>query len=142
MPNTQIELNNEYLYIIAVSSSEYFIQNLHWKLGQQSAICWNSLGQCRYYGLNHIYFRNKTFFFQDRKLKLSTSVCKRFSSNFTKFQFIQLIQTIFISIFCIRCLIELIFCDVSRFIFFKQMLKVLAFNLEKQKSFIPKTYII
>ena len=52
-------------------------QNLHWKLGQQSAICWNSLGLFRDYSLNHIFFRNKTFFvFQDKKLKFSASVWK------------------------------------------------------------------
>ena len=50
-------------------------QNLPGKLGQQSAIYWNSLGLCRDYGLNYIFFRNKTFFvFQDRKLKFSASV--------------------------------------------------------------------
>ena len=38
-------------------------QNLYWKLGQQSTICWNSLGLLRDYGLNHIFFRNKTFLF-------------------------------------------------------------------------------
>ena len=38
-------------------------QNLYWKLGQQSTICWNSLGLSRDYGLNHIFVRNKTFLF-------------------------------------------------------------------------------
>ena len=38
-------------------------QNLYWKSGQQSAIFWNSLGLFRDYGLNHIFFRNKTFLF-------------------------------------------------------------------------------
>ena len=38
-------------------------QNLHWKLGQQSAICWNSLCLFRDYGLYRIFFRNKTFLF-------------------------------------------------------------------------------
>ena len=50
-------------------------QKLYWKLGQHSAICWNSLGLFRDSGLNYNFFRNKTFFvFQDRKLKLSASV--------------------------------------------------------------------
>ena len=40
------------------------------------------------------------------------------------------IQTFFISIFSISCLIELKF--------FKQILKISAFYLENQKSFIPK----
>ena len=39
---------------------------------------------------------------------------KIISWNLTKFQHIQLIQTIFISIFSIRCLIVLKFCEVSR----------------------------
>ena len=30
-------------------------QNLHWKLGQQSTICWNSLGLFRDYDLDHIF---------------------------------------------------------------------------------------
>ena len=34
--------------------------------------------------------------------------------HLTKFQLIQLIQTVFISIFSIRCLIELKFCEVSQ----------------------------
>ena len=57
-------------------------QNLPGKLGQQSAICWKSLGLFRDYGL---------IFFQDRKLKLSACVWKRISWNLTKFQLIQLI---------------------------------------------------
>ena len=45
---------------------------------------------------------------------------------------------IVIFIFSIGCLIELKFCEVSPNSFFKQILKVSAFCLEKQKSFIPK----
>ena len=37
---------------------------------------------------------------------------------------------------------ELKFCEVSRNNFSKQMLKVSAFYRKKQKSFIPKKYII
>ena len=33
------------------------------KIGTANAICWNSLGLFREYGLNHIFFRNKTFLF-------------------------------------------------------------------------------
>ena len=36
--------------------------NLPWKLGQQSAICWNTLGLYRDYGLNHIFLGIKLFF--------------------------------------------------------------------------------
>ena len=47
-------------------------QNLSWKLGQQTAICWNSIGLFKDYGLNHICSWNKTFFVsQYKKLKLS-----------------------------------------------------------------------
>ena len=45
----------------ASKAGEY--QNLLGKLGQQSAICWNSLGLFRDYGLNYNFFRNKTFLF-------------------------------------------------------------------------------
>ena len=38
-------------------------QNLPGKLGQQSTICWDSLGLFRDYGLNGLFFRNKTFLF-------------------------------------------------------------------------------
>ena len=40
-----------------------FDQNLHWKLGQQSAICWNSLGLLWDYGLDHVFLRIKLFCF-------------------------------------------------------------------------------
>ena len=33
------------------------------KIRTANAICWNSLGLFRDYGLNHIVFRNKTFLF-------------------------------------------------------------------------------
>ena len=33
------------------------------KIGAANAICWNSLGLFRDYGLNYIFFRNKTFLF-------------------------------------------------------------------------------
>ena len=45
------------------------------KIGTANTICSNSLGLFRDYCLDHIFFRNKTFFvFQDRKLKFSASV--------------------------------------------------------------------
>ena len=47
-------------------------------------------------------------------MKLSTSVWKWILWNLTKFQLIQVFQTIFISVFSIHCLIELKFCEVSR----------------------------
>ena len=59
------------------------------KIGTANKICWNPLDLLRDYGLNYIFFRNKTFVFQDRKLKLSASVWKRISWNLTKLQFNQ-----------------------------------------------------
>jgi hypothetical protein len=44
------------------------------KIRTASAILWISLCIFRDYGLKDIFFRNKTFFFKDRKLKLSASV--------------------------------------------------------------------
>ena len=85
------------------------------------------------YGLNYIFFRNKTFLFF--KLKLSASVWKRISWNLTKFQLIQLIQTIFISIFSIRCLIELKFCEVSRNSFLNRCWKFQLSILKNKKVF-------
>ena len=46
--------------------------------------------------------------------QFSVTIWNRISWNLTKFQLIQLIQTIFISNFSIGCLIELKFCEVSR----------------------------
>jgi hypothetical protein len=34
------------------------------------------------------------------------------------------------------------FCEIFKKIFFKQMVKISAFYLVKQKSFIPKKYMI
>ena len=45
------------------------------KIRTANAICWNSLGLFRDYGLNYIFFRNKTFLlFKIESLKLSASV--------------------------------------------------------------------
>ena len=50
------------------------------KIRTASTIFWIYLGIFRDYGLNNIFFRNKTFFFQDRKLKISELVWKSFNS--------------------------------------------------------------
>ena len=72
------------------------------------------------------------------KLKLSTSVWNWISWNLTKFQLIQLIQTIviFILFYGLSDWVEILW-GFTKF-FFKQILKVSAFYLEIQKSFIPK----
>ena len=78
-------------------------QNLYWKLGQQSAICWNSLGLFRDYGLSHVFFRNKTFLFfkieswnfhVQFKIKIRAT-----SQNFNSFSlFRQLLFSCFLSV--------------------------------------------
>ena len=89
-------------------------QNLPGKLGQQSAIYWNSLGLCRDYGLNYIFFRNKTFLFNKiKKLKFLASVWKRISWNLTKFQLNQTTDRKNENNNCLNQLNELKFCEVS-----------------------------
>ena len=89
--------------------------------------------------------------FEDRKLKLSAFIWNGISWKLTKFQLIQLIQTIVIFIFSICFLIELKFCqdfffqtDAERFsflswktkeVFFLKLLLFRPFSKSKQKSF-------
>ena len=90
------------------------------------------------YDLKSILFRNKTFFFQDRKLKLSACLCSWISWNLTQFQLIQIIQTmvIFIFFYWLSDWVEILWRFMK--FFFKQILKVSAICLDKQKSFNPK----
>ena len=53
-------LANQYPWVIFYPCET---QNLPGKLGQQSPICWNSLGLFTDYDLNHSFHRNKTFLF-------------------------------------------------------------------------------
>ena len=77
------------------------------KIRTASAIFWIYLSITAW----KTFFRNKTLFvFQDRKLKC---VWDLIFWILAKFQLIQFIQTIVISIFAIGCLIELKFCEVS-----------------------------
>ena len=71
-------------------------QKLYWKLGQQSAICWNSLGPFKDYGLNHIYLEIFFLFFKIESWNFQHLFEKEFRESSQKFQLIQLIQTIFI----------------------------------------------
>ena len=48
-------LMNWKVWILILDPDFSFCQNLHWKLGQQSTICWNTLGLSRDYGLNWIF---------------------------------------------------------------------------------------
>ena len=74
----------------------HYIQNLPKKLGQQSAICWNSLGLFR----ESYFFQTQHFFvFQDRKLKLFENKFREASQNFNSF---SSFRQFFISIISIR----------------------------------------
>ena len=81
------------------------------------------------------FFMHKTFLFLKIVSWNFQHLFKKYFTQLTKFQLIQLIQTIFISIFSIHFLIELKFCEVSQN-------SVSAFYIEKQKSFIPRKKII
>ena len=97
-------------------------------MGHRSALCWNYLGLFRDYGLDHIFFRYKTFSFF--RIKFSASVWKRilWSQNFNLFSSFRQLLFLFISIGCpwnVK-----MFWDFTKF-FFKQMLTISAFYLEK-----------
>ena len=109
------------------------IQNHHWKWGQQSAIFWNSLGLFREYGLHYIYLGIKLFVFQDRKLKLSASVWKKIRETSQNFNSISSFRQLLFSFFLSVVWLSWNFVRFHNF-FFKQMLKVSAFYLEKQKK--------
>ncbi len=67
------------------------------------------------YGQKNIFFRNKTFlFFKIESWNFQHMFEKKNSLKLAKFQLIQFIQTIFVFIFSIGCLIELKFCEVSQ----------------------------
>ena len=108
------------------------------KIRTANAICWNYLGLLRYYDLDHTFLG--IFVFQNRKLKLSASVWKRILWYLTKFQLIQLIETIFISIFSICCLIELKFCEISRNSFSNRCWKFQLSILKNKKVLFLKKY--
>ena len=99
-------------------------QNLREKLGQQRAICWNSLGLFRDFGLNYIFFRNKTFlFFKIESWNFQHLFEKEFretSQNFNSFSsFRNFLFPFFLSVVLLS---------------WKQMLKISAFYLEKQQK--------
>ena len=83
----------------------------------------------------------KLFFFQDGKLKPYVSLWSKISWNLTKFQLIQLIQSIVIYIFFYQLSDWVVILWAFMKSLFKEMLKVSAFYLEKQKSFVPKKKI-
>ena len=78
-------------------------QNLPGKLGQQSAICWNSLGLFRDYGLYYLFFRNKTFWFLIESwnfLGLFEKEFREASRNFNSFSSFRQFLFPFFSIHC------------------------------------------
>ena len=115
----------------------YLISKPSLKIGTANAICWNSLGLFRDCSLNYIFLGKKTFlFFKIESWNFPHLFEKEFretSQNFNSFSlFRQLLFSFFISV-------EILW-GFTKF-YFKQMLKVSAFYLEKQKSFIPKKNI-
>jgi hypothetical protein len=113
-------------------------QNLYWKLRQQSAICWNSLGLFRDYSLNCIFSGVELFCFSRQKTE-TFSIC--LEKNFVKPHKISSHSAYsdnfyFHFFYPFYDWVEILW-GFTKFIF-KQMLKISAFYLEKQKSFIPK----
>ena len=107
------------------------------KIGTANAICWNYLGLFRDYGLDHFFFRNKTFlFFKIESWNFKHLFEKEFretSQNFNSIR--QPIEKLEIKFYWMSWMSwSWGFTKLS----FKQMLKVSAFYLEKQKSFVPK----
>ena len=112
--------------------------NLHFKIRTEGTSFWTYLGIFRDYSLKVFFLGIKLFCFQDRKLKFLASVWKRSSWNLMKFELIELIQTIFISIFSICCLIELKFCEVSRNSFLNRCWKFQLSILKNKKALFLK----
>ena len=123
---------------ILITRLELQGQNRHLKLGHRSAICWKYIGLYRDYGLDHIVYRYKTFFFQDRKLTFSAPVWKRISWNLSKFQHIQLIQAILFPFVLSFVWLSCNFVKFHEIIFQTndENFSLLNTYLEKQKSLI------
>ena len=106
------------------------------KIRTANAICWNYLGLS--HGLDHIFFRNKTFlFFKIESWNFQHLFEKEFhktSQNFNSIR--QWIEKTEIKIVWM----SQISWNFVRFheIIFQRDAKVSVFYLEKQKSFIPK----
>ena len=105
-----------------------------WKIETANAIFWMYLGNTA----KKCFFRNKTFlFFKIERWNfqnLSEIEFRETSKNCNSF---SLFRQLLIFIFSSDCLLELKFCEFYK-LNIKQMLKVSAFYLEKQNSFIPK----
>ena len=132
--------NSLYSHCLSVTKekySKYVLAKPSLKIGTANAIC--SLGLFRDYGLNYIFFRNKTFLFF--KIE-SWNVCLK--KNFVKPHKISTHSAhsenfYFHFFYPLSDWVEILWGFMK--FFFKQMLKISAFYLEKQKSFIPKKNI-
>ena len=109
------------------------------KIRTANAIFWISLDVFRDYGLENILFRNNTFLFfkienQNFQHLFEIEFCET-SQNFNSFR-----QSLFSFFYWLFDWVEILW-GFMKFLF-KQMLKVSAFYLEKQKSFIPKKIFV
>jgi hypothetical protein len=144
---------NKFFYVWLISKPAVYIKKTYfafrWCLSKPSlkirtanTICWNSLGLFRDYGLNYIFFRNKTFLlfkieswnFQHLFEKLFCEISQTFNSIRQRIEKIR-IKIVWISWMSwnfVRCH-EIIFqTDAESF----------SFPSWTPKSFIPKKYII
>ena len=106
------------------------------KIRTANTIYWNSLGLFRDYGLNYIFFRNKTFLlFKIESWNFQHLFENGILWNLTKFQLIQLIQTFFPHfLYPLPDWVEILW-DFTKF-FFKLMLsKSFSFLSWKTKKF-------
>ena len=95
------------------------------KIGTANAICWNSLGLFRDYGLDHIFFRNKFLLFF--KIK-SSNFQHLFEKEFHETSQNSAHSDNFCFFFLLSDWVEILWGFTS--FFFKEMLKVSAFYLE------------
>ena len=112
------------------------------KIRTANAIFWIYLGG-NWYGLKNIFLSNKiVLFFMIECWNFQHLFEIEFRETSQNFNFLfSLFRPLLFSFFFICCLIELKFFWVSQNSFFKQILKVSAFYLEKQQGFIPKKNI-
>ena len=114
-------------------------QSLWWgKLGHQVAIFWLKKELSIIHGTLNIFFRNKTFLFVKIEIwnfqHLFDLLFRETCHNFSLFgQLLFPLENVIWMFVWMSWNFE----DFTKF-YFKQLLKILAFYLDKQKSFIPK----
>ena len=84
------------------------------EIGTENAICWNSLGLFRDYGLDHLFFRDTTFLFFKIEPCTFQHLFEKKMWNLTKFQLNQTTDRKNGNKNCLNELNELKFCEVSR----------------------------